>query len=385
MNDDSPIQEDLEENIDISTTSWTVQNVTRLSNTTEEATIAYFVQISDSSLPLTLRLLTKIHHPLNVYALHFDKKIPSYRVLGVVKTISENENYTNVHIMPRESVTYRGITMILNNLAAMEYLEDLADWDYFINLSGSDYPLVAPATQRKILALPYVRDRNSNFFTTSPPNQWEQNKRFRYHRIAVDLALGMSDRTEDSSLLLLDEKMPLFDRLHFDYVKGEGWVILTRQACKFIMGSAYARKMLLSMAFSQDPSEHFYVSLFWNHPALNRTIVPHSLRTVYWKLNGVYSGQHPYVIDQLRQDNGTYTVWKWLRRSPHFFARKFSNSNAPILDMIDNEMNGLGNDVNQTAVTNSLRRVEGHLHWIFGFLPEPEHNDASNNKNWPVR
>lgn len=62
------------------------------------------------------------------------------------------------------------------------------------------------------------------------------------------------------------------------------------------MGCAYARKMLLPMAFSQEASDHYYVSLFWKHPGYNRTIIPHSLRTVYWNLNGVSSGQYPMLL-----------------------------------------------------------------------------------------
>lgn len=370
-----------------STQHWTLENVTRLADATGEATIAYFIQISDSNLLLTERLLSRLHHPGNLYALHFDKKIPAYKVVKVVAAVKANPAYANVHVMERESVTYRGITMVLNNLAAISDLLKLGEWDYFINLSGSDYPLVSPVVQRKILAMPHVREKASNFFIVSPSDQWEESKQYRFEQVAVDTALGMSDNADDSDLIILNEKTPLYSKLNYDYVKGEGWLILTRDACKFMMDSAYARKMLLSMAFSQEASEHYYVSLFWNQPEYNQTIIPHSLRTVYWKLNGVSSGQHPYVIDQLLDEDGSYSLWPWLSRSPHWFARKFSTPNSRVMDDIDNHMNGLGRNVNEAAVVESLSRVEHHLHWLFSMLPR-EQQDAEKKRSddaWPSR
>lgn len=365
---------------------WTVPNVTRLTESLEEVIIAYFVQISSSSLLLVPRLLARIHHPLNKYALHFDQKIPLRSLMPIHNHIVSNPKYKNVHIMKRESVTYRGVSMILNTLAAVEDLLALGEWHYFINLSGSDYPLVSPHNQRRLLGLPYVRERAANFFTTSSRSQWNTARYFRLRHIAVDGALGSSPYENDSKLHLLPNNNPLFDRLFFEYVKGEGWVILTREACSFLLKNSYARKMLVALAYSQDPSEHFYVSVFWNDPVLNQTIIPHSLRTIYWKLNGVYSGQHPYVMDELRDPDGSYTVWKWLRRSPHFFARKFSDPDANLLDKIDNEMNGLGTNINSSAVAASLQKVERHLHWIFGFLSRSNSsNESSLDEEWPRR
>lgn len=369
----------------ITTNYWTLENVTRLAEATDEANIAYFIQVSSSTLPLTERLLSRVHHPENFYALHFDKKIPAYRVVKVVSSIKGNPVYGNVHVMERDSVTYRGITMVLNNLAAITDLLKLGHWDYFINLSGSDYPLVSPVVQRKILAMPHVRERASNFFIVSPRDQWGDSKRYRFKKIAVDTALGMSTSEEDSNLVVLKENTPLFSRLKYEYVKGEGWLILTREACRYMIESHYARKMLLSMAFSQDASEHYYVSLFRNHPEYNRTIVPHSLRTVYWKLNGVASGQHPYVIDKLVEEDGSYALWKWLLRSPHWFARKFSIPNSKIMDNIDNHMNGLGPDVNKTSVRECLDRVEHHLHWLYSVLPQQQQDVVADKSDdaWP--
>lgn len=358
---------------------WTLENVTRLKDFTEEVNIAYFIQVSESNLLLVPRLLMRLYHPLNLYIIHFDRKIPTSSVLPLMRQFTRNSTYAhndNVRIMEREMITYRGVTMILNNLDAIQQLLTLStSWEYFINLSGSDYPLVSPVMQRRLLALPFVRDRHANFFTISPINRWHSAEEFRFRKVAIDQGLAGDDvPLEDSHLRILTTDSPLRGRLRFAYARGEAWMILTRSACKFMVQNALARKLLLTFANSQDPSEHYYVSLFWNHPVLNATVVPHSLRTVYWNLNGRPSGQHPYVIDSLfnsRSANESFPIWDLLRSSPHFFARKFSIPDSRVLDLVDDNLNGLGHNVNQSAISASLLRVERHLHWIFGLMPSP--------------
>lgn len=373
---------------------YTTDNITRLANSTTEASIAFFIQISNSSIPFVTRLVSRLHHPANMYLLHFDLKIPSYRVVTVVATLRANPAYHNVHVLQREPVTYRGISMVLNTLAAVDRLLELGDWDYFINLSGSDYPLVHPSTIRRLLALPYLRERGANFFTSSPREQWMQAVADRFDHISIDPALAettlssvsatSTDRTRPPNLLILDEHSPLPALHDFEVVKGEAWVVMTRSASRFMAASAFSRKMLLAMALAQDPSEHFYGSLLWNHPVLNRTIVPHSLRSIYWKINGVSSGQHPYVIDRLVEKDGQFTLWQYLKMSPHLFARKFDDPESPILDWIDNRMNGLGSEVDEQAVKESVLRVEHHLHWLLDVLPENQQK-RDQPSHWPVR
>ena len=50
----------------------------------------------------------------------------------------------NVHMITKANmVTYRGPTMVANTLHACAILlKKSRDWDWFINLSASDYPLV---------------------------------------------------------------------------------------------------------------------------------------------------------------------------------------------------------------------------------------------------
>ncbi len=347
---------------------WTKDNVVKLENAREEADIAFFIQVSESSLPMVDRLLDRIHHPNNLYAIHCDKKIPAYKVIKAMANVKEDPRYSNVFFMERESVTYRGVTMILNNIAAINLLLDKGDWDYLINISASDYPLVAPDVPRKLLALPHIRENGYNFFTIAPKDQWEERKRDRFDVVTVDMAMGMSESLSHSRLSTSLIENPLKDALNYEYAYSEGWFILTRAASKFMVSSAHGQRLLLTMAYSQDPSEHYYLSVFWNHPDYNKTILPHSLRTVFWEHNGVAGGQHPYTIDETLEPNGDFSLWPRLQGSPHWFARKFKHPDSKILDLIDNEMSGLGQNLNETAIKNSRYNVDMHLQWLCSLL-----------------
>ena len=69
--------------------------------------------------------------------------------------------------MERASVTYRGVTISVDNFAATGLLLEKGDGNYFINRSGADCPLVSQDVPRKLIAVPHLREREHNFFIVS--------------------------------------------------------------------------------------------------------------------------------------------------------------------------------------------------------------------------
>lgn len=109
--------------------------------------LAYLISGSagdGSSLRRTLRAL---YHPNNQYVVHLDLEAPASERLEFAAAIRNDLVYSrfgNVRVIDRANmVTYRGPTMVTNTLhAASVLLKERGDWDWFINLSASDYPLV---------------------------------------------------------------------------------------------------------------------------------------------------------------------------------------------------------------------------------------------------
>lgn len=311
--------------------------VTRTEDAPQEANIAYFVQVADSTAAHLPRLMKRLHHPNNVYAIHFDMKMDQEVVTSVKqKLFDENPHFErNVHFMESELITYRGVSMVLNTINAMKFLlERGQDWHYFINLSGSDYPLASPATQRSLLGR-HVSHK-LNFMTEAAKDRWAANIDYRVQHFYVDEALSF--KTGPSIVLQSSQLNPLARMMNFEYVSAEAWMINSRDFCRFLVTDGYARKMLLTFAFSVEPSEHYFSTVLWNHPEYNRTIAHRALRHVIWNHGDRVAGQHPFLVDEMQAD-GTYTFKEVVRDSPNFFIRKFKNANSPLMDFIDSRLN----------------------------------------------
>lgn len=92
-------------------------------------------------------MLRALYHPRNQYVVHLDLESPAEERLELAKRVREDPVFSdvgNVHMITKANlVTYRGPTMVANTLHACAILlKQSKDWDWFINLSASDYPLV---------------------------------------------------------------------------------------------------------------------------------------------------------------------------------------------------------------------------------------------------
>lgn len=109
--------------------------------------LAYLISGSLGDGPMLQRALLALYHPSNSYIVHLDREAPQEE-RDALKVFVENhtlfKEIGNVKMIAKANlITYRGPTMVANTLhAASLLLWDGSDWDWFINLSASDYPLV---------------------------------------------------------------------------------------------------------------------------------------------------------------------------------------------------------------------------------------------------
>eukprot|EP00249_Psilotum_nudum_P018015 c26598_g3_i1 orf=552-1136(+) len=108
---------------------------------------AYLISGSKGDGMRIRRTLQALYHPRNQYVLHLDlESSPRERVdlHRYVKLETIFREVGNVHMISKANlVTYRGPTMVATTLhAAAILLKKEEYWDWFINLSASDYPLV---------------------------------------------------------------------------------------------------------------------------------------------------------------------------------------------------------------------------------------------------
>lgn len=341
---------------------------------THEVNIAYFLQVSEENLILLPRLLRVLWHENNVYVIHFDKKIPEWEREHVrLSLFRKRSRYSeNVVVIDSEPVTYRGISMVLNNLNGMQAAMDAeVEWTFFINLSGSDYPLVSPLQQRRLLATNDFAERNRSFFSISSSSWWNSSKTFRYDRLFVDTSLAFNDSTAE--VVDTYTAQPLSHLLNFTFVAAEAWMILHRRFVDHLLRNGRARRMLLTFSASVEAEEHYFSTVAYNEPAFNGSIVPHALRHIVWQHNGIHSGQHPYYVDEKNESDGSWIFKDRIASSGCFFTRKVLSANSPLLNWIDANVSGVApSAVSEADVQQFLERVTRFLSCLGGPLREEQ-------------
>lgn len=451
---------------------------------TPEVDLAYFVQVAPSNVALLPRLLAATYHADNVYAVHFDLKIDAAVIAATIEKVAialaeaeepvgeeATPNTTqrqevphrrswrgsalphNLLIMDRTPVTYRGITTVLNTLDGMSALlayahpsssstaagDGTADmrkltraagddarppWTYFINLSGSDYPLLSPTAMRRLLGRSDVAARGANFLTLHPREGWELATRNRYRRLVVDTGVGVLGQggpaaTVDTTVRPARVDHPLWEGADASLpspssaeagdspestdpppallAKGGAWMIASRPFVIYATSSGDARRALVAMANGLSSSEHYFPTLLLG-PAWRRTLLPHALRAVYWDpawSGGVSLGemQHPNTIDPVvpaereevsvtsasgDEDTPPPSAGPFgprIATSPYLFARKFSRPDAPLLDWIDAHRLGRGRGTDggtdgRAGKAAAEARAATHLAWLLRLPPQ---------------
>jgi hypothetical protein len=109
--------------------------------------IAYLISGTKGDVLRMQRTLQALYHPHNYYLLHLDLEAPVRERVELARYVKKEpvfEEVKNVFVVGKSNlVTYKGPTMVAATLhGAAILLRKAKDWDWFINLSASDYPLV---------------------------------------------------------------------------------------------------------------------------------------------------------------------------------------------------------------------------------------------------
>ncbi|KAI0562042.1 Glycosyltransferase 14 [Gracilaria domingensis] len=316
--------------------------------------IAYFVQVGNDSVALLERLFARIHSPRNVYIVHIDAKVDPELRNGFAQLVKSSDRYKeNVHLMESEMVTYKAVTMVLNTIAAMTLaLEKHKSWDYFINLSGADYPLVSVEKQARLLARTNLPIGRLNFVTFFPKKEWGPYS-FRIRNLYWDPGIARNGSRKAHLFYVKGHKEnPLEPHRSFVFTKAEAWVVLSRPFVKFLIRSSFAKRMLVYHMHVLSVPEHYFMNVLYNHPIWRQTIVQDAFRKVVWYHRGRRSGQHPYVLDK----GNSNSFWDDLYSTRSLFARKFSVPNSSLMDRIDTELSGISMNASQAGFQKHAKK-----------------------------
>ena len=122
---------------------------------------AYLISGTKGDSHRIMRVLQAVYHPRNQYVLHMDFEAPPKERLDLTMSVKSDPTFhevENVRVLDKSNlVTYKGPTMIACTLQAISVLlRESTYWDWFINLSASDYPLMTQDGEFWIMFLAFA-------------------------------------------------------------------------------------------------------------------------------------------------------------------------------------------------------------------------------------
>ncbi|GLT97862.1 hypothetical protein SLE2022_154060 [Rubroshorea leprosula] len=190
--------------------------------------IAYLISGSSGEAGRILRLLFATYHPKNHYLLHLDLSAPQTErdLLAIaVQSVPIFRAAQNVNVIGKADYAYpRGSTPISATLHGASILLRLSsNWDWFINLSAGDYPLV---TQDDLLHILSYLPKDINFVNHTSYIGWKESRRLK--PIIVDTGLHLLGNRE---IYYATQKRDL--PTAFTLFSGSSFSILSRSFIEF--------------------------------------------------------------------------------------------------------------------------------------------------------
>ncbi|CAH9061989.1 unnamed protein product [Cuscuta europaea] len=285
---------------------------------------AYLISASRGDVPRLRRLLYALYHPGNYYLIHLDADAPRPEHLELARFVAGNAVFGqigNVWVVGKPSlVTYRGPTMLAATLHAISLLLRTSNWDWFINLSASDYPLV---TQDDLIHSFSSLPRDLNFIQHTSRLGWKFNRRGK--PIILDPSLHSNNKSE-IWWAIKQRTLPTAFKLY----TGSAWTVLSRSFAEYcVVGwDNLPRRLLLYYTnFVSSPEGYFQTLVCNSDEGYKNTTVDHDLHYITWD---VPPKQHPKSLG--------LKDYRRMVLSNRPFARKFKRNDPTVLDKIDREL-----------------------------------------------
>ncbi|KAB2058603.1 hypothetical protein ERO13_A11G228000v2 [Gossypium hirsutum] len=297
-------------------------NIVHPSNRTYPVTFAYLISASKGDIIKLKRTLHALYHPGNQYLIHLDYEAPASEHKLIAEFVSNHPVFSlvgNVYIVGKPNlVTYRGPTMLATTLHAMSMLLRCCKWDWFINLSASDYPLV---TQDDLIHAFSGLPKDLNFIQHSSQLGWKLNKRGK--PIIIDPGLYSRNKSE-IWWVIKQRTLPTAFKLY----TGSAWTVISRSFAEYsIVGwDNLPRTLLLYYTNFVSSPEGYFQTLICNSVDYKNTTVNHDLHYITWDTP---PKQHPRSLG--------LKDYRRMVQSSRPFGRKFKR-NDPVLDKIDREL-----------------------------------------------
>lgn len=279
------------------------------------------------------RLFKAIYHPANHYLIHVDQRSG----VGLNEEIGDFlADYPNTTMLASEKALWGGYSLVDAELRGIATALELGlQWEFFINLSGQDFPLKSPKQIHQYLNAHAGKDfmKLSDQTTIRPDT---------LHRIENYV-------TEAGDEIISE---PVVKRAFMAGVTpyiGNQWMILSRKFCEFLTHNPEVEPFKAFYRHTLIADEGFFQTVI-----MNTSYVPNLVNDDKREIDWI-----PMGTIKLRPRDFTIDDAELLTTSPHLFARKFDETlDAEILNVLEAKVM---HEVTKVGKTKVLPELVRHL------------------------
>lgn len=274
--------------------------------------IAYFILIHRYPNQFK-RLFKSIYHKKNHYVIHVDKRAGKFFFDEINLFLSD---YKNASLLESKEAIWGGYSLVDAQLRGIEKLVTSGvKWDYFINLSGQDFPLKNQSFIMEYLSTfdccEFIKVVNQNLVRPETMHRIKDYVREINGELVVST---VSDRP------FLKGVTP--------YI-GNQWMILSRSFCEFI---TYSPELRIFKDFYRNTliaDESFFQTVLMNTTFKSKVIYDDKREIDWVELSDI----------KLRPRDFLTGDSEMLINSKNLFARKFDeNTDSGILSILERSM-----------------------------------------------
>lgn len=254
------------------------------------------------------------------FFVHLDKK--------VIEKYSPVSKQTFV-IPQRHDINWGGFSMIEATLDLMKFATSkVPDADYFILISGVDYPIRSKSFLLSLL------NKGKEYIDIAPvPQPHKPIERYEHYFFDFDRR-NLKHYNPKFLLEVLIKKLGIKRKAPFPVFAGTQWFGLTRKCTEYILETVERdSKYIEFFRHTLVPDEAFFQTIIGNSPFYQNTAS--SLTYTDWEVP-----VPPATIDDRHVDflkNHIEFNDEYGKRFP-FFARKFNDDSSPIIEKIQREL-----------------------------------------------
>ncbi|CAF2153130.1 BnaA01g23220D [Brassica napus] len=292
---------------------------------TSPPSVAYLISGSSGDSRRILRLLFAAYHPRNRYLLHLDSLATQSERDRLALTVGDVPIFRaarNVDVVGKPDFAYRrGSSPMASTLHGASILLRLSGaWDWFVDLSVDEYPLV---TQDELLHILSYMPKDLNFVNHTSYIGWKESRRLK--PVIVDPGLYLVEKTD---MFFASQKRELPKA--FKLFSGPSFSILSRSFIEHcVLGTDnFPRTLLMYLSNTPASLSNYFPTILCNSNLFKKTIINNNL---------LYQASNDTSKERRHQlDPKEFTE---MVQSGAAFARVSTFDDA-VLDRIDHELLG---------------------------------------------